>query len=43
MKQELIALENRLQLYIDKQFLQLQQHIDDRLDNMEKKLTNRIS
>jgi hypothetical protein len=40
MKQELNALENRLQIYIDQRFLQLQQHIDDRLNQLEEKLTN---
>lgn len=33
------ALENRLQTYIDERFLQLQKHIDNRLDRLEEKLT----
>ncbi len=40
MKQELNALENRLQTYIDKRFLTLQQHLDDRFNQLEEKLTN---
>ena len=39
-KQELNTLENRLLLYIDKSLIQLQQHIDDRFDRLEGKLTN---
>jgi hypothetical protein len=40
LKQELNILENRLQTYIDQRFLQLKQHIDDRLNRLEEKLTN---
>ncbi len=38
-KQDLNALENRLQTYIDKRVLELQQHIDNRFDRLEEKLT----
>jgi hypothetical protein len=38
-KQEINALENRLQTYIDERFLHLQQHIDTRLNRLEEKLT----
>lgn len=41
-KQEFNALENRLQTYIDNKFLQLQQHIDDRLNHLEQKLSSLI-
>jgi hypothetical protein len=39
-KQELNALETRLQTYIDKRFFELQQHIDQCFNHLEEKLTN---
>jgi flagellar capping protein FliD len=39
-KQELTALEKRLQTYIDKRFLELQQRIDEGFTHLEEKLTN---